>query len=151
VVSEFCELLKKYYLDAVSGDRYGGSWPSEQFSKYGVRYEPSPKPKSDLYVDLLPLINSRRIDLLDHPKMINQLIGLERRTARGGRDSIDHGPGQHDDIINAVAGAAALCVTQGIYNLDALADTMPNDPHGIESWRALRLSTYLYSGGTIKL
>src|SRR5262249_19712611 len=26
-------------------------------------------------------------------------------TARGGRDSIDHAPGAHDDIANAVAGA----------------------------------------------
>jgi hypothetical protein len=33
---------------------------------------------------------------------------LERRTARGGRDSIDHGPGAHDDIANAVAGAIVL-------------------------------------------
>lgn len=34
-----------------------------------------------------------------------QLVGLERRTARGGRDSIDHPPGGHDDVANAVAGA----------------------------------------------
>ncbi|MGI4794054.1 MAG: Arm DNA-binding domain-containing protein [Janthinobacterium lividum] len=29
----------------------------------------------------------------------------ERRTARGGRDSIDHAPGAHDNLVNAVAGA----------------------------------------------
>src|SRR4029450_12286297 len=34
-----------------------------------------------------------------------QLTALERRTSRGGRDSIDHAPGAHDDIANAVAGA----------------------------------------------
>jgi hypothetical protein len=34
-----------------------------------------------------------------------QVTSLERRTARGGRDSIDHAPGAHDDIANAVAGA----------------------------------------------
>ena len=34
-----------------------------------------------------------------------QLCSLERRTARGGKDSIDHSPGMHDDIANAVAGA----------------------------------------------
>jgi len=32
------------------------------------------------------------------------LSGLERRTSRGGRDTIDHAPGNHDDIANAVAG-----------------------------------------------
>jgi hypothetical protein len=36
--------------------------------------------------------------------------GLERRTARGGRDSIDHAPGGHDDLANAVAGAVALAL-----------------------------------------
>jgi hypothetical protein len=30
--------------------------------------------------------------------------------ARGGRDSIDHAPGGHDDLANAVAGAAALAL-----------------------------------------
>jgi len=40
--------------------------------------------------------------------LISQLHGLERRTARGGKDSIDHGPGAHDDIANAVAGALVL-------------------------------------------
>jgi hypothetical protein len=39
---------------------------------------------------------------------VAQLCGRERRTARGGRDSIDHAPGGHDDLANAVAGAAAL-------------------------------------------
>ena len=36
-----------------------------------------------------------------------QLLGLERRTSRAGRDSIDHGPGGHDDLINVVAGVFA--------------------------------------------
>ena len=52
-----------------------------------------------------PLINSGRVELLDHPRLVAQLCGLERRTAWGGRDSIDHGPGGHDDVANAVAGA----------------------------------------------
>jgi len=29
---------------------------------------------------------------------------LERRTVRGGRDSIDHPPNTHDDLANAIAG-----------------------------------------------
>jgi hypothetical protein len=34
-----------------------------------------------------------------------QLTSLERRTSRAGKDSIDHAPGAHDDVANAVAGA----------------------------------------------
>jgi hypothetical protein len=60
---------------------------------------------SELYVDLLPFINSRAVDLLDNDRLAAQLVGLERRTARGGRDSIDNAPGRHDDLANAVAGA----------------------------------------------
>jgi hypothetical protein len=55
------------------------------------------------------MLNSGTIDLLDDDKAINQIVGLERRTARGGRESIDHGPGGHDDVANAIAGAASLC------------------------------------------
>ena len=38
-------------------------------------------------------------------------VGLERRTARGGRDSIDHAPGAHDDVANAVAGLVDVLIT----------------------------------------
>jgi hypothetical protein len=104
VVSEFAELLNRYRISKVQGDRYAGEWPRESFKRYGVNYEASAKPKSDLYRDLLPRLNSRDVELLDDQRLVAQLGGLERRTARGGRDSIDHGPGSHDDVANAVAG-----------------------------------------------
>ena len=103
-VAEFAALLKQYRVTSVAGDRYAGEWPREQFRKYGIAYVVSEKPKSDLYRDLLPLLNSGKVELLDLPRLVTQLCGLERRTARGGRDSIDHGPGGHDDVANAVAG-----------------------------------------------
>ena len=71
-------------------------------------YELAEKPKSDLYGALLPLLNAGRAELLDLPRLAAQLIGLERKTARSGRDSIDHAPGGHDDIANSCAGALLL-------------------------------------------
>ena len=56
-------------------------------------------------MELLPLLNSREVRLLDIPKLKAQLCSLERRTHPGGRQSVDHGPGGHDDVCNAVAGA----------------------------------------------
>ncbi len=53
----------------------------------------------------MPGLNSGKVELLDHPRLTAQIIGLERRTARGGRDSIDHAPGAHDDVANAALGA----------------------------------------------
>jgi hypothetical protein len=48
--------------------------------------------------------------LLENKKLIRQLCALERRTARGGRDSVDHPNGQHDDVANAVAAAVVTAV-----------------------------------------
>ncbi len=110
VVAEYAALLKTYRVTRVVGDRYAGEWPREQFRKLGIQYEAAAQAKSELYRDLLPLLNSRAVDLLDHSRLIAQLCGLERRTARGGRDSIDHAPGAHDDLPNAAAGALVAAV-----------------------------------------
>jgi hypothetical protein len=108
VVQEFTDLLKLYRIAKVTGDRYAGEWPRERFRVHGVRYELSDQPKSDLYRDLLPRLNSGTVELLDLPRITAQFIGLERRTARSGKDSIDHAPGGHDDLANAVSGALLL-------------------------------------------
>jgi hypothetical protein len=110
VVHEFADTLKAYGIGTVVGDKYAAEWPREAFRKCGIEYRVAAKTKSDLYLTLLPLLNSQRCELLDQPSLINQLTGLERRTSRAGRDVIDHVPGGHDDIINAVAGVAAEAV-----------------------------------------
>jgi hypothetical protein len=88
------------------------------------------------------------------------LTQLERRTNRGGRDSIDHPPGggQHDDLANAVAGVITHLLTKGKFNFWALADMSPNQKPGadpkqqsMEDWRRLRRNLYYESGGQILL
>ena len=108
VAQEFAETFLAYGITTIEGDRFAGEWPREQFQKHGVRYSASAAPKSELYKSLLPRLNSGQIDLIDNQRMLNQLCNLERRTARGGRDSVDHAAGQHDDLINSVAGVAAM-------------------------------------------
>jgi hypothetical protein len=110
VVAEFSATLKAYHIAIVHGDHYAGLWPRERFQIHGVTYEVSDKTKSTIYLELLPLLNARRVELLDVPRLMSQLGALERRTARGGRDSIDHRPGAHDDAANAVAGALVLAL-----------------------------------------
>ncbi len=90
VVEEFAAILKLYHVTKIEGDRYAGEWPREQFRKAGIGYEVASKAKSDLYVAFLPLLTSQMVELVDQPRLIQQIVGLERRTARGGRDSIDH-------------------------------------------------------------
>jgi hypothetical protein len=116
-------LLKSYRVDRITGDKYAGEFPRELFRRRGIKYLLCDKPKSDLYRDLLPGLNSGRIVLPRSEQLTNQLIGLERRTTRAGKDSIDHGPGGHDDIANAVAGA-----------FDAIAGRRPIPYPVLASW-----------------
>jgi hypothetical protein len=107
-VKEFADTLKSFGVSRIHGDRYAGEWPREAFRKCGVEYRVADKTKSDLHLALLPLLKSGRVELLDHKRLVAQLCGLERRTSLAGRDSIDHVPGGHDDVANAVAGATVL-------------------------------------------
>ena len=108
VVTEFSILLKEYRTHEVVGDRYGGEWPRELFRDLGINYQVSESFTSDNYLQFLPILNSGRCELLDHPRMIGQFLCLERRTAPSGRDMISHPKGTHDDIAVAVAGACVL-------------------------------------------
>ena len=97
-------VLRRFGITRIVGDRYAGEWPKARFAEHGIAFEQSARPKSNLYCDLLPLLNAKRVELLDSPRLASQLVGLERRTARSGRDTVDHTPGGHDDLANVVAG-----------------------------------------------
>jgi len=114
VAQDYAALIKSYGLSVATSDRYGGTWPKEAFRRHGIEIEFSEQPKSALYQDFLPILNSRRIDLLDNRTLVAQISSLERRVARGGRESIDHPPRGHDDLANAVAGVAGLCVRRPV-------------------------------------
>jgi hypothetical protein len=111
-VAEMAAAVRPYGVQQLTADRYAGDWPAERFHEHQIACRPSAKSKSDLYLEMLPLLNSGAVELLDNPRLIAQLVGLERRTARGGRDSVDHAPGGHDDIVNAAAGALVLAAAR---------------------------------------
>jgi hypothetical protein len=118
VVKDFVTEAKRYHCYTVVGDRYAAEWVAQTFAKFGITYQQSEKTKSDIYLSLLPAINSRQVELLDHKKLLQQLAGLERRTRSGGKDSVDHRPGLHDDVANACAGALVLAgAGAGVYGL----------------------------------
>jgi hypothetical protein len=108
VVKEFCALLKTYRVYSVTGDKYAGAWVTEQFQKHGVYYRHSERSKSELYLEALPLFATGGVDLLDVKSLTMELMQLERRTARSGKDSVDHPPQGHDDHANATCGCLAL-------------------------------------------
>ena len=110
VVKDFAQILKRYHINSVTGDRYGGEFPRELFSKNDIRYELAEYNRSELYLELLPALMSGTVQLLENKKLLNQLAQLERRTARSGKDAVDHPPGGHDDLANSVAGALNLAI-----------------------------------------
>lgn len=64
VTRELASFFLSYGIKQIRSDRYAGAWPKEQFSKYGIDCEQSAAPKSDLDSELLPVINSRSVELL---------------------------------------------------------------------------------------
>jgi hypothetical protein len=119
VVEEFVAILRQYRVARVEGDHYAGEWPRERFRIKGINYEVSKRRKSDIYLEFLPILNAGRCDLLDQRRMYNQFLGLERRTARGGHESIDHAPGAMDDIANVVAGVMVrMLAKRSMLNVD---------------------------------
>jgi hypothetical protein len=126
VATDFAAILTRYAIRAVTGDKYGGDFPAEAFKRHGIRYrgeweirDPeshdlklTAMPKSDIYREVVSLFNNRTVGLLDAPRLLRQLASLERRSGPSGRDIIDHGPGHHDDVANAAAGALLLAARQ---------------------------------------
>jgi hypothetical protein len=111
-VTEFAQLLHSYGIRLVRGDRYAAEWVVGAFRKVGIEYKPADLVKSEIYRDFLPRLNSGEVDLLDNQRLVAQLLGLERRTARGGRDSVDHPPGGKDDLCNAACGALVYLLSE---------------------------------------
>jgi hypothetical protein len=110
VVKEFSQELKLYGLAQVTGDNYAGEWPVAEFSSKPnlVTYVRAEKPKSELYLGLVPALNSRKVELPDVPQLVTELRRLERRRGKSGKDSVDHPSSGHDDAANSVAGVVHL-------------------------------------------
>jgi hypothetical protein len=112
VVDEFSKVLQDFKIFKVKADSYAGEWVTSSFETKGIDIINSDKSKSEIYRELLPLINNGSLELLDLSRLTSQAKNLDRRTRSGGRETIDvfHG---HDDVINAAAGALVLAAGSG--------------------------------------
>lgn len=110
VVQEYAALLKAYHCHEVTGDKYAGEWPRERFRAHGIEYRVADKTRSDYFLELLAPVHAERVRLPDHKTLTKQLVGLERKVQRSGKDSITHGPNGKDDTANAAAGALVLAL-----------------------------------------
>jgi hypothetical protein len=134
VVQEFAAILRDYGISTVDGDNYAKEWPIEQFAQHGIKYVRYDKFKNDIYLAALPLINSRQVRLLDHARLINQTLDLERDTTRQGRDSINHPDRGHDDLPNATLGALLVALKPAKQMLVGCQDGSVIYPDGTRRW-----------------
>ena len=107
---EVVRYARIYGVRKMVGDNFAGELVAGRFKRRGMPYDKSEKPRSDLYLNALPVFTSGRVRLLDNDRLVDQLMRLERRTGPSGRDSVNHPSrgGQHDDLANAVAGVIWL-------------------------------------------
>ena len=90
-------------------------------------------------------MNSGRIVLPRNDRLQGQIVGLERRTSAVGRDTISHPDRGHDDVANAVAGAAALSKFGG-YDT-SMRWVSGDDDDSDAAWQRVRLQAFVNSGG----
>ena len=140
VAGRMTETLARYGLVEVVGDAYSAEWVKSTFASLGVDYRRATrsvfkdgiptdiqKPKSQLYLELLPRLSSGTVELVDDEVLISQLSALQRRTRSGGRDVVDHPPGAKDDVANALAGAV-VCSLEGETLIQIGGPETPSDP-----------------------
>lgn len=114
-IDEVAFLLKSYHCNAVMGDDYGADLTVAAFRRRGIQYNnlklndaehrQGRQSRSEIYLNATGLFTAGRVRLLDNPRLVHQLISLERRAARSsGHDIVDHPAGGHDDLANAACG-----------------------------------------------
>ncbi|MBA7614665.1 hypothetical protein ES703_21934 [subsurface metagenome] len=108
VVKEFSETLRVYEISEIESDRYAAEWVSEAFRDNEIEVKNSELSASEIYLSFLPLVANGTIELLDNKRLKSQLAGLERKVRPGGKDSITHYPGGHDDVANSAAGVCVM-------------------------------------------
>ena len=124
-IKKFVGVLQEYGVRRVTGDRYAGETFRQDFQDLGITYHTCRVTRSDLYEALEPAVNAAEVELLDLPKLQEQLLTLVMRGSK-----VDHQSGDHDDWSNAAAGAIWMIRPRvqsepRIRSLDNLADVAP--------------------------
>ena len=113
-IAEVAGLVRGYGVSTVHGDDYGADLTVSAFRRHRVTYKnlklgdaegrQGKLNRSEIYLNSVGLFTAGRVKLPDNPRLVHQLIGLERRAARSGHDTVDHPAGGHDDLANAACG-----------------------------------------------
>lgn len=118
ITKGFAELCKQYRITTVVGDKWGKEWVQSAWRGTGIAYVQSPLAKSDIYLEVVPLFARGLVRLPDHGPLLRELRLLHLQRHSGGRQSVDHPRGEHDDHANAVCGVLRSLSAHFGYRLD---------------------------------
>jgi hypothetical protein len=97
-VAQFASRLHEYGCTAVIGDNYGGSSFTFAFESHEITYRSVSGSASDVYEAFEPSLNAGKVELLDDPTTVEELLTLVVKGAK-----VTHESGSHDDHANALA------------------------------------------------
>jgi hypothetical protein len=114
-IADVASLVKQYGVTTIRGDDYGADLTVAAFRRHGITYRnlrladadgnQGRLNRSEIYLNAIGLFTAGRVRLPDSPRLVHQLISLERRASRSsGHDTVDHPAGGHDDLANAACG-----------------------------------------------
>ena len=152
VTADYAQLLKEYRIGSVTGDNYASQWVAGAWRDTGIVYVQSDIPKSQIYLECLPLFTRGLVRLPDHSKLLRELRLLERTAHRGGRESVDHPRGGHDDFANACCGVLRTLSNCLGFSLERMLDdgadnTKARQQSDADSWQRFRMGMYLRQNG----
>jgi hypothetical protein len=81
-LAQIIGICKEYRVKEIQGDKYNSGWIERDLEEF--EFSICPLSKSDLFLNLLPLVNNSKIRLPDDPVMLSQLKYLERKRGRHG-------------------------------------------------------------------
>jgi hypothetical protein len=154
VTNDYAALLKEYRVSSVTGDNYAAQWVAGAWRDTGIVYVQFDIPKSQIYLECLPLFTRGLVRLPDHPRLLKELRLLERQTHRGGKDSVDHPRGQHDDHANAVCGVFRTLSNYLGFDLNKMLDdnddvTNARQASEADQWQRFKMGLYLRANGVL--
>jgi hypothetical protein len=107
VADEATLLLRRYGVRKITVDRYAPGLVADLFRTRGITCTVAERDTSATFIELLALVNSLGVTLLDDPVLLRELGRLERRPTSG-RDAVAHPRNGHDDLAAAAANAVVL-------------------------------------------
>ena len=150
VCNEFAALAKDYRIDQITGDNYSAAWVEAAWSERGVEYKRAEHPKSQLYIEALPLFTRGLVSIPNHERLVRELRLLERRASRVGKDIVDHGRNGSDDHSNALVGMLAelTLADNGYWPLSKWVSGTKDDPAAAFQRARLFEHIHQHGGGT---